>query len=236
LSTALHEAAHAIVAKELGYTGIRAQLGDIGDRPGRPTAGAVSHNELRGCRDDLEALRRDLAVTIAGPIAVHMAEGKNPLGPAKHDEIARRCLDKERAPHARHDGTWPSDARQWVIEQLAEEYRDEVLAYEVLDIIGGHALREAVRIIRDRWDEIEDLATRLEQAGGAPIEVVPEAPRVTRSAATATDRDRARPAGRVIGPVRASILRQAAAEAKLARYPSRKAPWWLRVHSKGEIR
>lgn len=154
-----HEAGHAVVAYHLyGERGkVRARVSHRG--PGqRWYGGDCQYESPPRRRHDLEPMRQELAVLVAGSVADYIAAGRG------HDELDPvRILHRETAPHARRDGSQAPDAHAWAVEQLAEEYRDEAMAHEILDgVLAPDALRRANRIIRAKWLMVEKVARELE--------------------------------------------------------------------------
>jgi cell division protease FtsH len=162
---AFHEAGHAVVSR---WAGRRPGVVSIDKRKG---GGACYLDAPKSRRDKLEWLRDELVHYIAGHAAECLARGVNPMrAEAAPDVIAYRILSHERATQAEkhHEGgelRYP-DVRRWAVDTLAEKLHDETLAYEIIDeLFGPDALRRAVEVLVDRWDEVESIAARLQEHG-----------------------------------------------------------------------
>jgi hypothetical protein len=162
---AFHEAGHAVVARWAGLKPGRVRVDQI------TGGGGCWHDAPRPRRDRVDALRGSLVVAVAGVAAEQLAGGVDPLNAAVPPaEIARRIISRERATQAEPRPEGGSlrhpDTRRWAVDELSDWLSDEALAYELVDeILAPDALRRAVRILLNRWLEVESIVKRLEAEG-----------------------------------------------------------------------
>jgi hypothetical protein len=148
--TALHEAGHAVVADTLGVGVVRAHINEDGtgacflDLPKPDTHGT---------------LNRDMAITLAGPIAAAKAEGKDwetlDLRALVDQEGTTRDLRCDYAQFAFRKTAVFHDSDGLPFEQAvarAVKWADRELFY---------AAALAADIVERRWDDVREFAERL---------------------------------------------------------------------------
>ncbi len=166
-ATALHEAAHALAAREYSSGPVRAVLGGHPDVHRahdlrHPGAGYCEFDLPSALPDPMEALRRAVIVTMAGPAAEQLALGRALDGPAQEHEIGARLLRRERIPPWERSAS-DRDAEQWLRGVLSDQFGDELYSYRLREVTLVECLRRVVRLLREHWGELESLAERLQR-------------------------------------------------------------------------
>ena len=137
---ALHEAAHAVVARELGYEVLRVEVtGDIG----------LCHVTPIG-RGTLSNVRRELALILAGWIAEKIAEGGD-----------WRTLPLARVLSTESQGDRRTRVFNFEADVAALLDGDTVRAHRFINAAVPAAAKRAATILKQRWGEVLDLAAQL---------------------------------------------------------------------------
>jgi hypothetical protein len=160
-SAAIHEAGHTVVARTTRFvTPLAVRVNQNGT--GRLEA-SLSTPKKPG---PIEHIREYLTVTLAGVIAERCAAGEPPLGQGPLGEETLRILATEPAPWRDDSVTeFEPTAYDWAIAELDAAYKDEPLARGLIGVMLPTCMRNAVRIVRENWDELEELAARLDTDG-----------------------------------------------------------------------
>jgi hypothetical protein len=144
--TALHEAGHAVVAQSLGLTveevTVRAEDG----------SGGVCYVELEP-RDSLDAIRRELTFILAGRLATAIARGED-----RRSISLLRTIEVEGRSLGVRYGAYVETVAALLKARLAD-------AYHWLDRELSAAADTAVRILTEKWQEVQKLALRLKAEG-----------------------------------------------------------------------
>jgi hypothetical protein len=148
--TGYHEAGHAIVGDALGVRPVRAHVNEDG-------TGACFFDLPK--HDTHGTLNRNMAITLAGPIAAAKAEGKDwetlDLRDLVDQEGATRDIRCDYAAFAFRKTTVFHDNDGLPFEQAvarAIRWADKELYY---------AAALAAHIIEERWDDVRDFASRM---------------------------------------------------------------------------
>jgi hypothetical protein len=139
-STPLHEAGHSVVARALGARRVKASIipGAVGESP---LASGHCAYDFPYMPTDLEQLRAELTISVAGHAAEMIAAGRSLEGPAHPREISQRIMAREGLPRP--------NARSDALKQLTRMYGgDELTGYRALDAISADILRRAVEILK----------------------------------------------------------------------------------------
>lgn len=168
--TAIHEAGHAVVGQALGF-----MVNEVRIREG---AGGGSCDTELPPRDSLDAIQRELSFVLAGRLAVALEQQEDlsrfsgrPLEGGlllNTIELESSSVDGERGTgmHYRHYAKAAGDL-----------LGDELAGWHWLDKATERAANETIRILRERWDDVQGLAIRLDVRGEVDLG---EAARKTR--------------------------------------------------------
>jgi len=146
--TALHEAGHAVIARAAGFTVNEVSLHEEG--------GGVCWVEAR-TRTTPEDIKRELSWVLAGRLAVALEAGEYLSNLSLQDIVEREA-----------NPSWPGSSSRGLrgyrrsLEEILPAHRapDGWLA-DWLPVIRD----ETARVLRERWSEVVDLATRLGKHG-----------------------------------------------------------------------
>jgi hypothetical protein len=181
--TALHEAGHAVVGQALGYR--------VGEVMLRSAESGHCDVEMSPRGDTLTALERELSFVLAGRLAGAIAEGKS----VRHLSETRRLLEEPAGYwltgtldlESRSSGMGSADYRKAAAALLGD---GELAGYHWLDKALPAAAGEAVRILRERWDDVESLARRLDAEGKVELAETNGTRRGTRAPVKTTTKAR----------------------------------------------
>lgn len=158
---AFHEAGHAVAARALGARRVRVSIvpgkRELEHIDGYSVVGDVSgfcEPDSIVARSDLDALRAQCVVLIAGRVAERIATGQPLTGTATPSQIGQALLEQEGSPKP--------NARKWALSELTRIHGDELAAYHALDRMAADLLDRAVRIVHTNWAAVARLADRLE--------------------------------------------------------------------------
>jgi hypothetical protein len=163
--TAFHEAGHACLAlKHSGPGSITIKLG----RPGGPHGGECWHDSVPRRASDLEELRAELEILVAGRLAEAMADGREPL---RNWDVMRDVLGLELPGHAQ-GVRGGQTALEWAHGAFERIYPER--GRHAFEAIGPSVIAATVKTLRANWATVERLAAQLIEAPhGATIVVRP---------------------------------------------------------------